>query len=660
MNLVELAKRRGAQSPKKLDLQRILGLPISQELTHEEHLAWSALNVTDPSHSLRPIQSQATVTIAEEGQLFAPIRVGGGKTLIGLLGGAVLFDMHRKDKIVFFLPSNAYYQLAEVDILDYSGWCNLRDMPIHLMGGNVPPEEAALIAQSGYKGLYVVPYARLSSPSDVCPGHKILEWIQPSALIFDEAHSIKDRTSARTIRVMDYIEQANPNVIAMSGTMATKSVLEVHHIASACLGEKSPYPSIYSRCADWASVMDANAQPSNAMIGSLADLHGWGVSNFPEDYSKDRHLSQASLRKAAKLRMLSAPGVVGSGTDSESDVKLILLNTPADTNRPGWGALQKLIDGVKDNLTPNGDAIEDVLAKNRWLSQLTAGFYKELLWPSLAWIAANREGDPVRILYRSKIYHDAENAYNKEISAHIQDTKTPGLETKFLIGGHFSSREGPGELPGHLYDQWSELQHLDWEGRVVRVGHPVRVCDYKVHAVATWLSAQESGIAWFWNQEIGRWISELVPEATLCGAGATAHREIVKPSNKKVIASIKAHHVAKNLQHHHNQIVTQFPRTAAVGEQLVGRTDRYGQKAKELVVHTVDTTEFDKLSRAAFLNDALFAHQFMPGTQKAITATYANPLDTFPPHVLRERGFLDIQDISQAEYKQLSRLFKKQ
>ena len=63
------------------------------------------------------------------------------------------------------------------------------------------------------------------------------------------------------------------------------------------------------------------------------------------------------------------------------------------------------------------------------------------------------------------------------------------------------------------------------------------------------------------------------------------------------------HHCSRgrNLQAFQHQIFAQWPRSALLAEQTLGRTHRNGQKADELAVHTLMSIEFDHVCRAACL-----------------------------------------------------------
>jgi len=627
-----LARLRGRNGdPKQEELKRILSLPIAEPLSEEEHEAWEKICVKPRSYAkgwrLFPSQADATFAIAQYQGVLAPIKVGGGKTLTGLLGAALLSQYHLHEKMVLCLPSKTFYQLQLKELPKYREHFELYDLPVHLLGGDCTPQARARLAQSGLKGLYVVPYATLSSPSDVCPGYKILPWIKPTAFILDEAHNVRDLRSARTGRLSDYIDSCDvpPVVVAMSGTMLAKTLLDFHHISTWSLRDRSPLPISHSRCVDWACVLDPQASPSRRQRTFFLPLLEWAGSS---------DLSQRGLRQAFRKRLKSTPGVV-SASEDDLGTSLVFQNNPASTDNPDFPKLMEMVRMVeKDGLTPNGDELEDKFGGHRWLKELSAGFYNELVWPELEQIGENAE----ERLDRSKVHHESLQKYHKGLRKWISYNRTPGLDTAFLVGSELY-HHGAKRVGAELHTLWSDARALDFDGRVHRVGYPVRVCNYKVIHAVEWLSSvDDEGIIWVESPEIGRWIHELAPHTIFCDASPYGHKEIQKEEHKAIIATIGAHGEGKNLQHHQNQLVLQWPRGAPIAEQLIGRLHRPGQKADELIVHTADTTEFDQMTRAACLLDSLGLHQ-LEDPKKVITGTYANKLEDFPREVLLEKGF---------------------
>src|SRR5690606_30631876 len=163
--------------------------------------------------------------------------------------------------------------------------------------------------------------------------------------------------------------------------------------------------------------------------------------------------------------------------------------------------------------------------------------------------------------------------------------------------------------------------------------------DYKIrHAVKWAKKIKRGGILWCHHQAVMDRLSKALVEAGLNvlvkGGGATwAHND--GSEGFFCVASISAHYQGKNLQHHTNQLIVQFPRSATVAEQLLGRTHRTGQKAERLVVNTCNTIEFDHEQLAATLQDAVYDAETMAEGQRKLLVADWNPLPkTYPPEFL--------------------------
>ena len=175
----------------------------------------------------------------------------------------------------------------------------------------------------------------------------------------------------------------------------------------------------------------------------------------------------------------------------------------------------------------------------------------------------------------------------------------------------------------------------------------VRVHDYKIHEAANWAIEHRSGILWYMNREVGIWLAETLAALHLnplhCPSGAPHDRAIVDPgnANRLIVASWKAHGEGKNLQHHENNLVIQWPRGQKEAEQMIGRTHRVGQQADELVIHRLEDQghRFDQELFSACLNDACYTQGTLGTAHKLLYAVHDPLPKVFPNSYLRERGF---------------------
>jgi len=306
--------------------------------------------------------------------------------------------------------------------------------------------------------------------------------------------------------------------------------------------------------------------------------------------------------------------------------------------------------------------IEHSMQEFKWLSELTAGFYNELIWPTPERLASRTwTRNDVEITFTEESAHDAlelalehherHQVYSKELREYLKDAPlgqdTP-MEVARLINQH------PEQMPGELVMLYENMKETEAES-IERFGILVererkvhRVDDFKIRKSVEWAQclkdAGEGGIVWFWHNGIGQWLRDEMMAAGIdvlyCPAGKDANEAIIDHKNGKrvIVASIAAHGIGKNLQHFEHQLFAQWPRVATIAEQVLGRTHRTGQLADELIVYRFDTTSFDTINFAACLNDAVYNHQSTGDRQKVVYANY-DPLPTvFSPEFLKEQG----------------------
>ena len=555
-----------------------------------------------------------------------------------------------KSKIVLLVPPNVLEQLVSVQIPEARCLIPM-GFPIFVLGGKAAARRRKL-AKSGRPGLYIIPYSLLSSADAV----ETIKSIKPDVIVGDEIHSVGRRSAARTKRLFDYINNNNPELVGMSGTITAKGVLDYWHIIKAALGDNSPLPLSSNLASEWASVIDSDSNSidnrgdlSESASGPLMPLVDWARRNFPDEEVK---ASVPGFRKAYRLRLNSAPGVVSSGL-AEIGTSLTLHNESLKDEleqAEGHGKLKELIAGVEELWeTPNGDEIEHAIHTWKWMFELSAGFYNQLTWPGEKEYAERKnisEAEAAEVLTGAKYHHEAGQEYASLLRKFLEASPPEGMDTPMLVGGEFS-RHPDDWAHNELYQAWAHWHRQDFEGRPDRDSTAVRVCDYKIVAALSWaasLPRGRGGIVWYHHQEIGKWAKEYMVDAGLdvlhCPAGNAHNKSIIDHANKGkiVIASISAHGTGKNLQHFQEQYFLQWPRSPKTAEQGLGRTHRNGQLADELIVHTNNTIEFDRLNFAACLNDALYIHQTTGNRQKLIYCNYDPLPKVFPYMVLQERG----------------------
>lgn len=654
----KLARYKKTASPDLADIERILALPIVAQHTPEEVEAFSRQHMLatafEAGKRFLPTQSSAIAAYiaarGADGGGFFPIGVGWGKTGISIYI-AELAHRAGTRKILLLVPPQVYAQLTVHDIPFWRKMVPL-SVPIHRMGGH-PMAMRRRIYGAQRRGLYIVPYSLLSVKDTL----DMLVGINPDLVIADEVHNLKNRRAARTKRLFGWkgIRDENgtpPAFVAMSGTITSKKIDDYHHLITWALRDQSPLPLNGALAYAWSQVIDSGSSIIGELqTGPLKPLVRWAAKNTPGEAFRD---NISDFRRAFRMRLTTAPGVVSTG-DAEIGTSLVIETL--DVKRPGPELLTHMLRVKDDGVTPNGDTIDHAMHAFKWLNELSAGFYNELIWPTLERLQKRysmTEAAAKAALEDGKEFHARQQHYYKELRKFMKDAPL-GLDTPMEIARQINQH--PEHLPHDLVTAYENMVAVreDAEEKhgvlIEREGHAHRVDDYKIKAAITWAKNLETGgILWFHHNEVGKWLRDAAHEAGLdylyAPAGSDSNAAIVAVGDPNAggkgdilaIASMGAHGTGKNLQAFQHQLFTQWPRDAKLAEQVVGRTHRNGQQADELIVQRYDANSFDTINFAATLNDSVYIHQSTGQRQKLVYATH-NPLPkVFSPEFLREQG----------------------
>lgn len=226
------------------DLARVRGLKQRAPIDEATVDAMSRALCKDPKERLRPHQAMALREFYQTGGLVAPIRVGGGKTLITLLAPRMLGA--RKALIV-----------TKADLRDE---CRLEYVKYRDAGWAVELPD-------------ILSYSELGRQS---AEHKLLR-AEPDLIMFDEAHKLKNLKSASSVRrVARAIVKLRPRVAMLSGSMVGDKLMEYWHLLCWALGAKAPVPLAYEEAQRWALALDTEWDPMKAKmdLGALSTLPG--------------------------------------------------------------------------------------------------------------------------------------------------------------------------------------------------------------------------------------------------------------------------------------------------------------------------------------------------------------------------------------------------
>lgn len=542
---------------------------------------------------LLPVQAWALHEARETNGLLGPIGVGHGKTLLDLLTAMVLTKCNTA---VLLLPPNLKSQLLDVDWHFYGQHWKLPN----LAGGRwlVP----------GRPTLHVVAFSELSGSRAT----DLLHRLRPDTVVVDEAHSVRNRTAARTKRFLRYFSDApEVRLFAWSGTLTSRSLRDYAHLSNLALGEGSPTPLHWPTVEEWAGHLDPSEFRSPP--GRLRQ--------FGED-----------ARVGFARRVVDSPGVVSSGDTASCQASLVISERPLVAPK----VVNDHLASLEATWTrPDGEELVDAMSVGRCARELSCGFYYRWRFP-------RKEPTPV-----IEKWFAARKAWNKELREKLKLSR-PHLDSPLLCAkaairwykgyvhverdeaGHeigrsiISPRSTTGPLP-----VWPSLAWPEWEEVRSTVHHlteGVWLSDFFVEDALAWLQ-EGPGVAFYEFDDVARKIRALARERGIplvyAGPKSDGGDEVIKSleqgeGKESVLASFRAHGTGKHLHMFNRALVLNPMSSGQEWEQGLGRLHRPNQKSDEVNFWTYRHTETCRsaMVKARELSEHI---QFLHGTQRLDT-----------------------------------------
>lgn len=577
----------------------------------------------NPKLRLLPDQLRGMAVFVQEGQGLFSIRVGGGKTALAQLMASWAYGKSART-ILILIPPSVFEQFWKRDLIWARSHLKLQVPWFGL--GNTPKAKRLRIASSGRPGAYVMPYSLLSTEDSI----DLLHQIDADLVIADEAQYLRGQ-SAKTKRFWSWFQRRPkaPRLVAMSGTLTSKSTEDYHRLARGSLREKSPLPKHAVEATEWAAMLESGAErPSSSEVRQIYPLLEWAMKWDPRAEPTTYNSTTKGIRAAFKLRLHTTPGFLAS-EGKPLGTSLEIHNQPL----PVPQKIQDLMHRVeKDWESPGGEILRHSIEIHEHLRQLSAGFWTQHYWD-----------EDAPLVDQAKERWDLGQEYARELRSFFKAQRYPrrGQDTPMAVG-KWHSENGAIGGQGHLYDLWREWHALDHEDLPERQSRPIWVDDYKLRAAVKWAKARGKGIIWCHHQAVQYRLIHLLGEAGIKplwkGAGASwLYGD--GSSDRVVVASISAHHEGKNLQDHKSQLLLQWPRPSKTAEQLLGRLHRHGQQADRLVVDCLASTEFDHEQVAATLLDTVYVTETMGGRMKLLIADWSPLPRKFSSEHLRAKGY---------------------
>ena len=502
--------QRGTPYP---ETARILSLPIRED---PDKLPPEILRDLGGGE-LWDIQNKALECLRKNNGGVFPIGVGHGKTLISALSPTIL----KSKKALLLVPA----PLFQKTLKEFQELREVWDI--------LPPEIFTILS-----------YSRLS----LADSSELLEELQPDLIVADEAHLLRQKTSARTKRVIRYFQKfPATRFVGLSGTLTARSLKDYTHLIELSLREKSPVPLDYRELQAWSVCVDA-VTPEPA---TLSDRRIF--SPVYETFGAFGHLpfSQSQAREAYRRRLQTCPGVLMS-RDSSFAGSLVFAPLSVAICESARRALGVL---ARTWTLPNGEELVDALEQSRARRQLSQGFYYTWVW---------EEGTTREQIAKWK---GTRAQWNREVRRILSQNK-PGRDSPHLI----EQWEAKPPRVQALWDAWQEQRDSLPAPQTV----PIWVSLSFLEEVARLFKETQTPTL-FWVESVA------VLEALRSrGFPTYGSGEDIPRTPASCFVSRRAHGTGENLQRFARSVVLTPPPSGAVLEQLVGRTHRPGQ-AEDLV-----------------------------------------------------------------------------
>jgi hypothetical protein len=564
---------------KSKDLERILRIP-RREWTPEEmeelaQIMTPLLAKEGGEQTLRPVQAVSLHDLASEKGLISTARVGAGKTLITLLAAYVVEAV----RPLIVVPANLKKKTIR-DIKNYR------------------------------KHWEIAEFVRVESYEWLSRKKQLNFWedYRPDLVMCDEAHKLRDTSTATVKRLRRYLTDIRPQTILglLSGTLTNRSLKDFWHLLRWTLPyENCPLPHNYNELDMWSLAVDEKVSEMNRVQpGALIELCDEAERDlFREDPIK-------SVRLGIQRRMRQTPGIVTTRETFEG-ASLQISAWDFEAPKPVRDAIDLLrVDWETPGSPKRADGTQEIpgypLSDATELSQhekeMALGFYYILDPPPPDdWLQARKQFcKSVRSILRYN---------NRKL-----DTESQVIEA--LDNGFYSMHME------HL-DRWREVKD-DYDPEKHK--KTVWIDDFAVKKAAEWMK-ENNGIVWVFHTAFGKKLSQYTGVPYYAGEGLDAEKNFIEdhPADKPLIASMHANREGKNLQKWHKNLMT-FPHTnGGWWEQLLGRTHRDGQEADTVYCDMFYVTEAHLESFYRAKGDAKYIEEMWGQVQKMLYADLLVP-----------------------------------
>lgn len=563
------------------DAVRIARLPtydIKDPAFIAEAMAWCTARWSRGPNApmqFRPIQAVALYTTHLTGGSLLPIGTGHGKSVLSLLAA----DAVNAKRPLLLIPPQMRLSF-ERGRIEYA------------KSFKIPPN------------LRVMAYSQLS----VIKSSDALDRLAPDVIVADEAHNLRHTDSARTKRLVRYM-RAHPDTkcIFMSGTLTSKSLRDYAHLSEWALKNGSPVPltKFFPVLQAFSLVLDAKpvksscgggakfaAEASDSDFGRLAPLFpDWQeYDNEPQTDEDGRPAPSnrvVEARNRFRQRFVSTPGVVGTDVPSVG-CNLVFAVRPIEAPAVVKEHLERL---EATWCRPDGEELDDAIAKWRCGRQITQGFYYRWVWPDgkvdVDWMRtrAGYHREVRRVVGMNRPHLDSPLGVLQNVRMSLDGKTTPVSDDSALLEAYKAWQP-------HSVKRWGRLRHPPTEA--------VWISEYILDDAVAWMEEHPTGLVWYEEHEMAQRLAKR--GVKVYGAGTDP-----EGVPHGMALSIGCHKDGKNLQDlHHENLILSFSPSGTVMQQLVSRTHRSGQVENEVVVNYYDHTDPARNAVVSAINDSRY------------------------------------------------------
>lgn len=563
-----IARRDWEEEAERLDLARRLT---------------DLLRTEDGEQELYAIQAYTLRELWVLGGAIAIIRVGGGKSLITFLAPYVAESFR----------------------------------PLLLVPGALLEKTINHMRKDAYHWriphfIRVESYEKIAHPSNL----GLLYEYRPDLLMLDEATKCKDSSSVAARQIHYYLEDAKrgfrqvergnkivkvkfkadkPKMMALSGTLTVRSILDYWHIMKWILPHYNlPLPRSFPEVMQWALCLDSKVgELQRVKPGALLEL----CNRKEKKLAKVNPLKAA--RQAFRRTLLGTPGIVCS-TRPFFGVSLrveALEVQPPETIIEAFKKLRKW-------KSPDGQEIQDAHIAAMRARQVALGFYyRPNPKPPREYVEAQK---------------DWGRACRHVIARNRRRLNSEGQVIRAINRG----------LYPEAAEAWKEWSF--WKKAFIPNIEVVWLHDYAIRIAAQWLRQKKNrrGIVWYSDVAFGKRLEEYTGLSRYGEQSRDRNGRFIEdhPHNTPMIASFKANYEGKNLQFgwSRNFLMSGIVSNGEWMEQWLGRTHREGQTDDEVVAQLfVASIEFLRSFWSA-MEDSEFEHD-MESPRKLMYCDIAVP-----------------------------------